>query len=664
MTAFPIFNRLSTTDYGLYPGTKGQPDIDVTFAPGLTLVLGANGLGKTTLVTMLYRMCTGPFDIPGLAGSSELGTRSLEARKLSRSDCRLFAARVVDGAATATACLEMTLGTARVAVTRSLGSLDVTELSVDGDARPASDNAFQDLILEHAGLSSFGDWILILQHLTFYFENRRALVWDASAQRQILRILFLPHSTGLEWRRREREIVQRDSQMRNLQNALTREARDLTEVADLVDNRGVLRDELRVLEKLQAVDEARLASLDDQVLTEESARQAARLAALKAEADHEAAYRDLERRQLLAIGSAFPTTDDTSRYILGTLLSEDTCLACGNVATIAAAALRERQHDSRCVVCDTPIVPPEGTSSLTSRSISRATALLERAATQLDASNAERLAAEQAFDALIQEIQTLNTSTAQRAAHLDEIIKRLPPAEVELHQRRDELASLRGRVEHMKSELADQRSAFSDFIKGVNRSIARHKTQVQETFTGFADGFLLEMCTLVWSPRKTRLGEYGDQIDFPGFELDLGGASFASPVRREGPQQVSESQREFIDLAFRMTLMRTAGTDGVGTLVIDAPESSLDAVFVTRAADVLTRFAAPDSLSRLVITSNLVEGDLIPALINRAAIASASDSRIVDLLKLAAPTAATRTLHKEYAAVRRQLFKRAKSLRQ
>jgi len=39
--------------------------------------------------------------------------------------------------------------------------------------------------------------------------------------------------------------------------------------------------------------------------------------------------------------------------------------------------------------------------------------------------------------------------------------------------------------------------------------------------------------------------------------------------------------------------------------VIDAPESSLDAVFVTRAADVLTRFAA-DGGNRLLITSNLI----------------------------------------------------------
>jgi hypothetical protein len=142
----------------------------------------------------------------------------------------------------------------------------------------------------------------------------------------------------------------------------------------------------------------------------------------------------------------------------------------------------------------------------------------------------------------------------------------------------------------------------------------------------------------------------------------MSGASFTSPVRRHGPDQVSESQREFIDIAFRMTLMAIASDEPAGTLVIDAPESSLDAVFVSRAAEVLTRFGNPLTSNRLIVTSNLVEGDLIPALIRRADIKSAKDARVVDLLRLAAPTAATRELKTDYSRVRSNLFRRAKQV--
>jgi hypothetical protein len=134
------------------------------------------------------------------------------------------------------------------------------------------------------------------------------------------------------------------------------------------------------------------------------------------------------------------------------------------------------------------------------------------------------------------------------------------------------------------------------------------------------------------------------------------GADFPSPVRRTGPEQVSESQREFIDLAFRMALMTVAGSSAVGTLVIDAPESSLDAVFVTRAAKVLSRFAEPSRGNRLLITSNLVEGRLIPSLIQTATPAGEQSQRIVDLFAIAAPTAAVRQLRGEYDAIRQTLL--------
>jgi hypothetical protein len=185
----------------------------------------------------------------------------------------------------------------------------------------------------------------------------------------------------------------------------------------------------------------------------------------------------------------------------------------------------------------------------------------------------------------------------------------------------------------------------------------KYSDQVKGSFDEYAEGFLFEQCRLVWSLQKTTLGQGGEVMEFPAYELEMTGTDFTSPVRRTGPDQVSESQREFIDLAFRMALISTGAEGGVGSLVIDAPESSLDAVFVTRAARVLGRFAEPSRANRLIVTSNLIEGRLIPALL---AAGGASDdpgaSRVVDLLTLAAPTAAVKQLSGEYAEVRDELL--------
>lgn len=139
------------------------------------------------------------------------------------------------------------------------------------------------------------------------------------------------------------------------------------------------------------------------------------------------------------------------------------------------------------------------------------------------------------------------------------------------------------------------------------------------------------------------------KVTFPAFELDLSGANFTAPTRRKGPDAVSESQREFIDLAFRMALIHVAGNGAGGTLVLDAPESSLDAVFVKRAADVLCKFSRADANNRLVVASNLIDGELLPEMIRDGITPQDHDQRLVNLMDIAVPTAALRENAEAYA---------------
>jgi len=657
MTAFPIFRNLSTDGYGLYPGKgKRSQGLDIEFDSGLTLVLGANGLGKTTLVAMLYRMCTGPYDIPRLADAAELGGIRLETKKLPSPDQRMFGERVNDNAEYATCTLEFDLGDAEIALTRSLANLELLELSVGVEGLPVREDRYQEVIKENAGVNTFGDWILVLRHLIFYFEDRRSLVWDPSAQRQLLRLLFLSPASSKEWVEAERDIRQRDSHARNVQNVLQKEERSFSESEAATSMADDVREELAQLEKSQKKEQRTLNVLRDQVAALDAAKESARLEVLQAESGHESAFRNLERRQLVAIAGAFPSSSDTARYLMAQLISDEECLACGAHSPKTAKDLRKRIGEDRCVVCNSLV---EKTSKVGARGVAKATKELEHASIRQEAAREKRDVAEQEYEELLGEIQMLSTKVARRSARIEELASKLPPDEAKLHEQRRELATMRAQLGKRKKELAQRRKSFGRFIDRTSREILARRDEVQEGFEEFAEGFLLEQCRLVWAPHKDTVGQSGTAIDFPAFDLEMTGADFSSMVRRNGPQQVSESQREFIDLAFRMALIQVAGSGGIGSIVIDAPESSLDAVFVTRAADVLVRFS--DSAgNRLLITSNLIEGNLIPELIRKGDIKSEASKRVVDLLKLAAPTAATKVLKKEYEDVRRDLFKRAK----
>ena len=83
MIEFPVCEQLRIDGYGLYPGRQRDHHLDIAFGPGLTLILGANGLGKTTLITILFRLLTGPNDLRSGSGDS-LGTTALHPAELSR----------------------------------------------------------------------------------------------------------------------------------------------------------------------------------------------------------------------------------------------------------------------------------------------------------------------------------------------------------------------------------------------------------------------------------------------------------------------------------------------------------------------------------------------------------------------------------------------------
>lgn len=659
MICLPVLKHLKITDYMLYPGTDARPGVDIELDQGLTLVLGANGLGKTTLVTMLYRLLSGTQDIPNLANSGALGGRSLEVRTRSRTEQATFADRVADGAREAAATLTVQIGEDEVRVHRRLADLKLVEFEVAGVDREPTEAIFQKELIRLSGLASFGDWILALRHLVFYFEDRQALIWDATAQRQLLRLLFLPPEISADWSRREREVLELDSLVRNLQYGLNKETKRLSRVTATLSNADEVRQSLGLLLEVQAHEQEVLENATDELGALAARRSEARLASLTADQNRESAYKAVERLELQAITASFPDASATARYLLSQIMSETRCLTCGHDVPSFREELEARLRRDSCVVCGTDVERGPNERAHHPRLLSRARTSAKKLDVQAEQAGQSRLAVEQEHSVALQRLSELTASTSARAVEIDELIKQLPPEEREVHEQRDALSLMRANVEVRREELNLKRGEFAAFVSSVNARIAQQKDAIKMAFDGYAKGFLVEDCELAWQPRKSRVGETGELVEFAAFELAMSGASFESSTRRSGPSQVSESQREFIDLSFRMALMDVATSFG-GSLVIDAPESSLDAVFVKRAARVLTTFADRDD-NRLIVTSNLIDGDLIPSLLRNSGIRSSRDKRVVDLLSIAAPTAATRALDADYRRVRRDLFARART---
>jgi hypothetical protein len=122
---FPIIRRLLINDYALFPGPGGN-GVDHKFDPGVTVIVGINGIGKTTMLNLIYRLLVGPWDFAKGDEAVQL-TRGILTKQKSFD---YFAKR--DKAPTkATAVGEFQFGDRRLVVTRRLTDLSLINLAID-----------------------------------------------------------------------------------------------------------------------------------------------------------------------------------------------------------------------------------------------------------------------------------------------------------------------------------------------------------------------------------------------------------------------------------------------------------------------------------------------------------------------------------------------------
>jgi hypothetical protein len=209
---FPVFEKLKVERYHLYPGTKAKPGLDIDLTPGPWLVIGVNGLGKSTLLLMLRHVLAGPVRAR-VAGFT--GERSTDLQPI---DPRFFAARVIDGAKDARASITVKLGTTRLSITRRLNDLTIVEASLeapDGIQQTVTEEQYRRLLTGAMGLATFEDALRAIDRVSFFLEVREALVWNVAAQYELFRAIVSPEHSA-ELRALEGTIVSADSTARNL----------------------------------------------------------------------------------------------------------------------------------------------------------------------------------------------------------------------------------------------------------------------------------------------------------------------------------------------------------------------------------------------------------------------------------------------------------------
>ena len=642
MSYLPRITHLDVSGYEMFPGTDGSDGLHRDIDPGLTLIVGANGLGKTTLVTLLRHMCAGPSRLTNRgAGSFEAGGLAATSVKVET-----FADRVGDRAVGASARIVMEVGETSFEVTRALRNLSITGLVVDGVEEDPTEEQFQMRVVAAAEVADYPDWVLLIDYLVFVTEDRAEPFWDRNVQRQLLRVLTRDAQASAALSEAESQHISADSEFRNARVQLNRHKARFEKLAAQVEGSGDINSELIKLSRARNSLDAAIAQLEtDAQEARDRHREAVREHELS-EVERGLAVDSLEAARFALIESAMPSHDDVIRYLTARLATSDVCPVCGQEGGDIAGNLA----GSSCFLCGLAIStdPPEAHADVLDLETT-----VQQAQKAVDA-NAGRMSER---GERVREIETSLAAARTRRGDLESRMRalrsRLPAGEADVGSQAALISDLEADLENLRNDLDASRAQLAALIDTSNDAVRERQDEIKSVFDRVATTFLVEKCHLVPHQAPIRIGQEGARFDIQAFDLDLGSATELGESRRDTGDDVSESQRVFIDIAFRIALVETCVASGSGTLVVDAPEGSLDVVFSTNAATLLFAFVPPEGVPdrRLVVATNLIEGTMLPKLAKLGAVQDPADPRLINLLDLAAPTAAVVERGDEYRTV-------------
>ena len=632
---------------------SGNRHTNWNFDPGISLIVGVNGLGKTTLVTMLLRSLTGPYDITG-SGIPERMEAILPAEPiaLNRRATNFFAQRVADGAERAKISVIVQFAKNKVKINRRLNDLYLESLTIDEneielpESKGPREALFQKKLCILFNLSSFVDVLLVLHHIVFFTERRSGALWDENAQRQILRALFLKKDFAADIAEFEREVNKLDSRFRRTRDQANRTERELQKARREEAAAPQVRSELKATQSVLNAELERLAELEKTLSELDEARSKQRLIYEKAKLQRDEAEAALDRQKYMRLIRMFPKMEDAARLLIIRIMTKDECLVCGSDAREKREELEALLSRGHCPACGA--TPQQQRSIVSGLELeeARLDKLLERAylATE-EAEYAEKsmVKISSEHDQVLSEIISVNKVINDKKNSERILVASLPKDSETVVTLERTVELLRRRQHKENADNAQVQTAYRDALGQARLAIAQYAEKLSKSFGKFIPMLIAEDAELVQSLVKAKITQSSETFEVPAFVPQMTAADRPGKARRDDPMDVSESQRELIDLAFRLSLMQVAAEGNPSMLLMETPEASLDGIAMERVGLALHSFSQSDG-NRLVATSNLTNAGMIAALFGGSTqISSEVESRrqrVLNLMDIAAPNRA------------------------
>lgn len=590
-----------------------EEEVDLKLPKGPFLILGGNAMGKTTTLQAT---------VFGLAGGAD---DVIEDQKYLRWDAKYFRRRLNPGQDTEVR-VEFELGSSRIAVTRGIRSDDVRSVKINGD--PLIDDTevatarYESEVIRAGGYNKFSDFRFLVHRLSYLPETRRSIVWDQKAQIRTVMLLCSDRRREMEFRQLNIMLRDLDTEKRHLHVDITRlqtriERLEVTKETNAASSDGnseephedLLAESERLRDQFAEVAKRRIAilrhgdNLRSGVIT--TAQQLQKLQDKLALAEESFTLQTLQEVE-----------NASGAIALQKLLVYHLCPYCAQQTNDLAAKARERVERGDCPICTQPYHAAKDAGDVGALR------------SQIAATNQQIEEYDRHKEEAGAELTQLSRAEQSIRLSLEEIIGKLPPIPkdvVELDVQ--SVASLRRTLRIYQSQHEKLATRWQETKEAVDAAFAhfadaasQRLESLQKAASDYGYAFLGHDCQFIAVPARAELGT-----------LSFFVPKFADEERRS-PETCSESERFFLDIAFRMALLELAGrlSHSSSTFICETPETALDLAYTRNVADMFAKFTKRGF--SLLLTANIQPSGVAAPLLKQYSV-SERPRRIFNLVE-------------------------------
>ena len=606
----PELQSINIKNYSLYPDGL---DYSYDFVKGVNLILGGNGMGKTTFVNIIK------FGLIGLYKKAKDLTRTYLDRAIVKRllyPSNFFSARSdesiqVEGEAMVTlyfAIKETTFVVCRSLETGCLLSVTINGVGLGGRIideeryERLDDNEREQYLLysyekgieENSNLT-FDDLIFFVNEILFFGENHNTVLWNngidgrTDVQNELFNKYFNEPELNLERQEMQRQAKYFDSLSRHR----SEDMRVLNKLVEKINAASVNNTEtssptvdiVAVKNQIESISEDLIAIRSKQVALENE------ISILQGEINRSSMQasrldEDKKRIEREMNASLWETLHPQYDVFVKNIQMNHLCPMCSHEAEQLLEKVNEAT--THCFMCgndihqsaNSELISQYKTITLEHKNIYQCIAnkqrkirALEDELTQLDKDFREKDLQKRTLQQQLRELEYKRSSSTEpdKLQALDDERNRLEAEKNENQKRSAECAA-----------------KAQDLTNRIEEEILSNVSRFSALFSSYAEHFLGVSCSLEYAKYE------GD--NFKRFYPVIDGK-----IRKQ-EESLSESQRFFVDHSFRMSIL-SFFYQSPSFYIVETPDSSLDLSYEKNAAGVFLQFLKNPNI--IIVTSNL-----------------------------------------------------------